>query len=163
MGRSNRSFQMSCLSLRNSFMQLANHFEGIYQIYLVLTKENREISTCKPAELGNTWISTNRFPQNLPRKLSQNVESDSSKTQICEYGIINSSEKEVLTAEWEEGRPPDLIISFQLNPLPDNAAAKGFTSCPSVLAATAETRTCAHQIAHILLSIINNCCSIWGH
>ena len=60
-------------------MQLANHFEGIYQINLVLTKENREISTCKPAELGNTWISTNRFPQNLPRKLSQNVESDPQK------------------------------------------------------------------------------------
>ena len=76
-------------------MQLANHFEGIYQIYLILTKENREISTCKPAELGSRLTDCPKSPQ----KLSQNVESDSSKTQICEYGIINSSEKEVLTAE----------------------------------------------------------------
>jgi hypothetical protein len=29
MGRSNRSFQMSSLSLRNNFMQLTKRFEGI--------------------------------------------------------------------------------------------------------------------------------------
>jgi len=53
------------------------------------------------------------------------------------------SKNQVLTAEWEDGIPPDLIISFQLKPLPEITEEIDFVSCPPAPATSADTRTCA--------------------
>lgn len=45
------------------------------------------------------------------------------------------------TAEWEDGIPPDLIISFQLKPLPEITEEIDFVSCPPAPATSADTRT----------------------
>ncbi len=50
---------------------------------------------------------------------------------------------QVLTAEWEDGIPPALIISFQLKPLPEITEEMDFASCPPAPATSADTRTCA--------------------
>lgn len=62
----------------------------------------------------------------------------------CKVGSIDNMVKiKLLTAEWDEGMPPDLITSFQLKPSPDKADAKGLASWARVLAAAAETNTCS--------------------